>query len=84
MTKFQILLRAVYIPPSNSPYGRDPSLIFDKTLVTAYEVVPNMQISIGDFNSRVGNLDNTASETVDVPPQKVIETVTIDFFYYTK
>ena len=55
---FQLLIRSVYLPPSNSPYGRDPDGFFNRLLTSAYCYEPHIRLSIGDFNARIGNIND--------------------------
>ena len=73
MSKFQILLRAVYLPPSNSPYGRDPEGFFDRLLSSAYYFEPHLSIAVGDCNARIGSLDDTAGGSVALSERHIAD-----------
>ena len=72
-SEFQILINGVYLPPLNSPYGKDPGKCFDTLLTTAYSYEPNLRLSIGDFNARVGDLDDTIDGEIELPKRHVID-----------
>ena len=57
-----------YLPPEMSPWGRDASGFFSHLLSQIYLCSHTDAVYVsGDFNSRVGNLDDYLKEIDDVP-----------------
>lgn len=69
-TDFTFVLYSVYLPPENSPWGRDASSLFAHLLTQIYQYSEADAIVIcGDFNARIGKT-NECNDCVDNIPHR--------------
>ena len=75
-TGYTILLFSCYLPPENSTWGPDAQGFFAHllSLVYTYSEGDYMLLS-GDLNSRIGDLQNIASDTDFIPTRNIIDKV---------
>ena len=69
-TEHSILLITGYLPPENSSWGRDAQSFFAHVLSLVY--VNNdcdYMLLTGDFNARIGNLQDSLSDLDFIPPR---------------
>lgn len=76
LSQFPLLLRAIYLSLPNAPHGRDPQGFLDELWSCSDAHEPHLCISIGDFNSRVGDLDDTAERSVTLPERQIVDHTT--------
>ncbi len=74
VTERQYLVGSCYLPPENSPYGRDSVSFFSHILsfIYLFEDSDGFWL-LGDFNSRIGNLKDFNPGTDDIPDRVVID-----------
>ena len=78
-TKSDIIIAACYLPPEGSARGRDASSFFTHLLQTVYLYSETDKLLIlGDFNARIGILEDTCDSFDDVPPRKINIDTTIN------
>ena len=75
-TEHTILLLTCYLPPENSPWGRNAQSFFAHilSLIYMYNDCDFMMIT-GDFNARIGNLQDTLAEIDSIPNRTLIDSV---------
>lgn len=67
---FTLVVYSVYLPPENSPRGRDASTFFSHLLTQLYSHHDADAVIIcGDFNARIGNT-NDANDCIDNIPNR--------------
>jgi hypothetical protein len=76
VSEFTLLIFACYLPPENSPWGRDAVSFYAHLLsqVYIYDQVDSI-VFCGDFNSRVGNLSDCIEGIDEVSDRKCIDEV---------
>jgi len=58
-TDYKIVIFVCYLPPENSPWGRNPDLFFTHLLNQIYLLHDYDQLYIaGDFNSKIGEMND--------------------------
>ena len=73
-TKYKILLVSCYLPPENSNWGYDSDVFFNHLTSMLYSYDDNVDLFIGggDFNSRIGNLDDHLVDIDDIPVRETL------------
>lgn len=72
---FEFVIISGYLPPENSPRGRDAQGFFSHILAQLYMLADADSIFLtGDFNSRLGSLSDIIIETDTVPTRRIIDT----------
>ena len=76
VTDFQLTLICVYLPPENSTWGRNSDIFFNHLTSVVYtSQTSDIVLIAGDFNARVGNLQDYINDIDDIPKRKTIDTV---------
>ena len=72
------MIYCVYLPPDNSKYGQENELVLDEIMISMYENAECDNIILcGDFNARVGKLNECLIEESDnILIRKVIDNTT--------
>ena len=75
ITKFTAVIFACYLPPQNSPWGRDSSSFFAHLISEIYlHSYADFIVCGGDINARIGDLKYCDENIdIDVPPRKPID-----------
>lgn len=70
---FELVVFTCYLPPENSPWGRDASRFYTHLLTQIYLLYDIYAIVIcGDLNSRIGNVQDI-NNTVDNIPCRLVK-----------
>ena len=70
LSEYNFVIFSCYLPPENSPWGRDASAFFCRLLSLVYQFSEVDAIYIGgDINARIGNLEDFIP-TIDSIPQR--------------
>ena len=73
ISNFKIAIFSCYLPPENSPYGKQAEYFFNHLLQTVYLLSNVDQIFImGDFNAKTGNAADTL-DTDNILTRKYID-----------
>jgi len=74
LSDFSLLIYSCYLPPENSPHGRDAVGFFTHLLneIYMYEEVDGIVVC-GDLNARIGTLNDFIAGVDDIPTRKVID-----------
>ena len=76
VTEFCFTVYCCYLPPENSPYGRDSTGFFTHLLSQIYlNSYVNASFICGDLNCRVGDRQQSITEVDDIPAREIIDTV---------
>ena len=76
VTSFCFALYCCYLPPENSPYGRDNTAFFTHLLSLIYlHSYVDCYFTCGDYNARISNRQDAISSIDDIPQRKTIDTV---------
>ena len=75
VTKFTAILYACYLPPQNSPWGRDSASFFAHLISEIYlNSCVDFILCAGDINARIGNLKYVDENIdLDIPVRKPID-----------
>lgn len=64
-TGYETIVICNYMPPSNSPYGKDPETFFNNLLTLSFEFADSENVLYcGDFNARIGDCDDSPDSQV--------------------
>lgn len=76
ITEFSFVVFSSYLPPENSPWGRNGTAFFSHLLAQTYlyDDVDNI-FMCGDVNARTGSLPDLVTDVDDVSPRDNIDTV---------
>ena len=73
-TIFTFVVFTLYLPPENSPWGRDATSFYSHLLTQIYlHYDADAIILCGDFNSRIGNINDTNNCVDEIPPRLVVD-----------
>ena len=71
-----LYLIGCYLPPENSPWGREATQFFDQIETIIYNVTDaNMVLVCGDFNGRIGGKSDCIDVIDKVPERKPIDKI---------
>lgn len=71
---FKLIVYSMYLPPENSPWGRDATSFFSHLLTQVYLHCETDAIFLcGDLNSRIGSIQENNDCFDNIPHQKSIE-----------
>ncbi len=76
--QIKLLLITTYLPPENSPYGRDCSSFYNhlEQLCYSYSNEYDLMFFCGDVNGRVGKLDDYVPDVdIELPKRVVIDEI---------
>ena len=69
-TDYKIVIYSVYLPPENSPWGRNAMEFYSHLLGQIYLLSDNDAIFVcGDVNSRIGGLSDVINDIDGIPPR---------------
>lgn len=72
---FDFVIISAYLPPENSPRGRDAQGFYSHILAQVYMLADSDSIFLaGDLNSRLGSLSDIINETDTIPIRRIIDT----------
>lgn len=72
-TRYSTIVVSNYLSPSNSKYGKNPEQFYNRLLMLAYEQCnSNLLIYAGDFNARIGHIQDTPFEH-EVPIRQCVD-----------
>ena len=75
-TNYMFSIYACYLPPENSPYGRDSISFFSHLLSQIYlNNYVDASFTCGDFNSRLGEKQDLIDAIDSIPKRNIIDTV---------
>jgi len=78
LSDFSLLVYSCYLPPENSPHGRDAVGFYSHLLTELYtHEEADGFVVCGDLNSRIGNLNDSITGVDNIPCRKVIDEVVI-------
>ena len=72
-SQLTICVTTGYLPPENSPWGRDAEFFYSNLLTLIYNLECDNFILCGDLNSRIGSLHDYVENVDDIPPRIVID-----------
>ena len=73
-TGYKIVIFSVYLPPENSPWGRNATDFFSHLLGQIYLLSDNDAIFVcGDLNSRLGGLSDVINDIDGIPPRSCLD-----------
>jgi hypothetical protein len=76
LSDFSLLVYSCYLPPENSPHGRDAVGFYSHLLTELYtHEEADGFVVCGDLNSRIGNLNDSITGVDNIPCRKVIDEV---------
>ena len=75
-TDYKIVIYSVYLPPENSPWGRNAMEFYSHLLGQIYLLSDNDAIFVcGDVNSRIGGLSDVINDIDGIPPRFSLDKV---------
>ena len=74
----EIILCVSYLPPPNSSRGNNSQEFYERMLTNTYTYCDNLSpvIILGDFNARIGKLQDVSLDIDNVPDRKSIDYIT--------
>ena len=72
-TEFKITVICCYLPPQNSPWGRDSISFFAHIAQLLYAHDTDLFFICGDLNGRIGNMNDVLLNTEDIPSRHVVD-----------
>ena len=72
-SSFTFFIVTCYLPPENSPWGREAEAFYSHLLSLLYSVEFDNLIICGDFNSRIGNIMDYVTDIDSIPVRQVID-----------
>ena len=72
-SQLTICVTTGYLPPENSPWGRDAEFFCSNLLTLIYNLECDNFILCGELNSRIGSLHDYVENVDDIPPRIVID-----------
>ena len=76
VSQYSMLIYSCYLPPENSPWGRDATGFYTHLLSQAYVNSDVDSILLcGDFNSRVGSLDDSIVDIDNLPKRNNLDEI---------
>ena len=70
---FTFCIASCYLPPENSPWGRDGELFYSHILSLMYNMEYENFIICGDLNSRIGNMSDYINDVDNVAPREILD-----------
>ena len=74
ITSYKIAVFTTYLPPENSPWGRNARDFYSHLLGQMYLSSDIKVILAGDLNSRIGNMSDTISDMDNIPKRNCLDT----------
>ena len=82
-TDYKIVIFSVYLPPENSPWGRNATDFFSHLLGQIYLLSDNDAIFVcGDLNSPLGGLSDVINDIDGIPPRSCLDKTFIPTWPY--
>ena len=76
ISEYCFIVYSCYLPPEHSPHGRDSNAFFTHLLSLIYtNSYVDAYFTCGDFNSRLGDKQESICEVGDIPKRTVIDTI---------
>ncbi len=76
VTLYSLLMVCAYLPPENSPWGRDATGFYSHVLSRIYDNIDCDAVCImGDLNARVGDKADFIEGIDDITPRRVLDNV---------
>ena len=72
-SSFTFCIATCYLPPENSPWGREADAFYSHLISLLYSIEFDNLIICGDFNSRIGNIMDYVTDIDSIPVRQVID-----------